>query len=206
MAAKWFVWKLALWVIFVSFSFFSHAQPVTSGLESPNATFVGSEACIDCHKNEVEAWQGSHHDMAMKHADNESVLGDFDNAQVTHQGKVNRFFRKGSEFWVNIEGPDGRFHDYKISYTFAYEPLQQYMVEFEDGRVQLIPYAWDSRTKEEGGQRWFNLYPDTKNTDEFYWTNSGQNWNFMCADCHSTNLKKNYDAKNDQYQNDMVRN
>ncbi|MDN3699285.1 multiheme c-type cytochrome [Vibrio cortegadensis] len=163
------------------------------------ATYVGSEACIDCHSEEVEAWQGSHHDMAMKHATDETVLGDFNDQTVTHDKKPNRFFRKGDEFWVNIEGPDGQFKNYKISYTFAFEPLQQYMVEFEDGRVQLIPFAWDSRTKDEGGQRWFHLYPDTTNTDEFYWTNSGQNWNFMCADCHSTNLEKNYDSASNTY-------
>ncbi|MEZ9517066.1 multiheme c-type cytochrome [Vibrio splendidus] len=169
--------------------------------ESANsqATYVGSEACVDCHSAEVEAWQGSHHDMAMKHATDESVLGDFNDQTVTHKGKPNRFFRKGDDFWVNIEGPNGQYQDYKISYTFAFEPLQQYMVEFEDGRVQLIPFAWDSRTEDEGGQRWFHLYPDTTNTDEFYWTNSGQNWNFMCADCHSTNLEKNYDSASNTY-------
>lgn len=187
--------KRACWTVTVglllSLSSYVSAQP---------ANYVGSEACIDCHADQVEAWQGSHHDMAMKHADQDSVLGDFDNASVDHKGKQNRFFRKGAEYWVNIEGPDGGFHDYKISYTFAFEPLQQYMVEFDDGRVQLIPFAWDSRTKEEGGQRWFHLYPDTTNTDEFYWTNSGQNWNFMCADCHSTNLQKNYDAEQNRYQ------
>lgn len=175
-------------------------KSVSKSTESgSSATYIGSEACVDCHSAEVEAWQGSHHDMAMKHATDDSVLGNFDNQTITHQGKPNRFFRKGDEFWVNIEGPDGQFKDYKISYTFAFEPLQQYMVEFEDGRVQLIPFAWDSRTKSEGGQRWFHLYPDTTNTDEFYWTNSGQNWNFMCADCHSTNLEKNYDMASNTY-------
>ncbi|MEZ8635332.1 tetratricopeptide repeat protein [Vibrio cyclitrophicus] len=172
----------------------SEAAPFSS-----QATYIGSDACVDCHSAEVEAWQGSHHDMAMKHATDESVLGDFNNQTVTHKGKPNRFFRKGGEFWVNIEGLDGQFKDYKISYTFAFEPLQQYMVEFEDGRVQLIPFSWDSREKAQGGQRWFHLYPDTTNTDEFYWTNSGQNWNFMCADCHSTNLEKNYDSASNTY-------
>ncbi|MGR5178111.1 tetratricopeptide repeat protein [Vibrio mediterranei] len=181
---------VTVWLLLV-LSGYAVAQP---------ANYVGSETCIDCHAEQVEAWQGSHHDMAMKHADKASVLGDFGDVSVIHQGKENRFFRKGSEYWVNIEGPDGQFHDYKISYTFAFEPLQQYMVEFDDGRVQLIPFAWDSRTKEQGGQRWFHLYPDTTNTDEFYWTNSGQNWNFMCADCHSTNLQKNYDLENNRYQ------
>ncbi|MEZ8821329.1 tetratricopeptide repeat protein [Vibrio sp. 10N.222.54.A1] len=179
----------------------SVASPVSSDALpiGSKARYVGSEACVDCHSEEVAAWEGSHHDMAMKHATDESVLGDFNDQTFTHDGKPNRFFRKGEEFWVNIEGQDGHFKDYKISYTFAFEPLQQYMVEFEDGRVQLIPFAWDSRTEGEGGQRWFHLYPDTTNTDEFYWTNSGQNWNFMCADCHSTNLEKNYDSASNTY-------
>ena len=101
MAAKWFIRKLALSALFVGFSFLSHAQPVTSGSVNPNATFVGSEACIDCHKNEVAAWQGSHHDMAMKHADKTSVLGDFDDVRVMHEGKENRFFQKG--FYILVD-------------------------------------------------------------------------------------------------------
>lgn len=164
-----------------------------------SADFVGSDTCIDCHKEAVEAWKGSDHEMAMKHADKDSVFGDFNDAIFEFKGKSNRFFKKGDEYWVNIEGPDGKFYDYKISYIFGFEPLQQYMVEFEDGRIQLIPFAWDSRSEKEGGQRWYHLYPEMEKTDEFYWTNTGQNWNFMCADCHSTDVKKNYDAKTDTY-------
>lgn len=212
---QWACWKQALigLAALVSFSLFaqetlSSQEPLVEqqvgtdtpkSIDSSQLTYVGSEACIDCHKKETEAWQGSHHDMAMRHADAESVLGDFDDHTFTFKGKPNRFYRKGEEYWVNIQGPDGEWHDYKISYTFAWEPLQQYMVQFEDGRVQLIPFAWDSRTKQEGGQRWFHLYPDTTPKDEFYWTNTGQNWNFMCADCHSTNLEKNYDATANTY-------
>ncbi|EGQ7938976.1 tetratricopeptide repeat protein [Vibrio vulnificus] len=168
--------------------------------QSSTLTYVGSDACMGCHQNEVEAWRGSHHDMAMKHASDEAVLGDFNDHTFIYEGKSNRFYQKGEEYWVNIEGSDGQWHDYKISYTFGWEPLQQFMVEFSDGRVQLIPFAWDSRAKQLGGQRWFHLYPDTTPTDEFFWTNTGQNWNFMCADCHSTNLEKNYNAQTNTYE------
>ncbi|WP_050909291.1 multiheme c-type cytochrome [Vibrio campbellii] len=196
---QWASWKQALigLAALVSFSLFAQETPQSN--QSSTLTYLGSDACVDCHQKETQAWQGSHHDMAMRHADAQSVLGDFNDHTFTFNGKPNRFYRKGEEYWVNIQGPDDEWHDYKISYTFAWDPLQQYMVEFEDGRVQLIPFAWDSRTKEEGGQRWFHLYPDTTPTDEFYWTNTGQNWNFMCADCHSTNLEKNYDAKANMY-------
>jgi tetratricopeptide (TPR) repeat protein len=46
-----------------------------------------------------------------------------------------------------------------------------------------------------------HLYPKERIDahDELHWTKPSQNWNFMCADCHSTDLKKNYDAKTDKF-------
>ncbi len=169
-----------------------------------NADFVGSQQCIDCHKTQYNAWQGSHHDMAMQHAKPNSVKGDFNDVTFytakDAKEKFVRFYKKENEYWVNLEEHDGQRVDYQIKYTFGIEPLQQYMVEFADGRVQLIPYAWDSRLKAEGGQRWFNLYPDqTEAHQEFYWKNTGQNWNYMCADCHSTNVEKNFDVATNSY-------
>ncbi|QQX78359.1 deca-heme c-type cytochrome [Shewanella sp. KX20019] len=163
------------------------------------AEFVGSFECQQCHQQAFKDWTGSDHDMAMKHANKDSVVANF-NTQFSYQGKQNRFFTKGDEYWVNIEDLNGQFNDFKVSYTFGIEPLQQYMVEFADGRVQLIPFAWDNRPKAEGGQKWFHLYPDNSaKHDDFFWQNVGQNWNFMCADCHSTNVKKNYDFENDRF-------
>jgi len=164
------------------------------------ADFVGTEQCKSCHEQQFSAWKGSDHSMSMNHATDEYVLGNFENASLLFNEQENRFFKKGEQFWVNISGPDGKFNDYQIKYTFAYYPLQQYMVEFDDGRIQLIPFAWDSRKVADGGQRWFHLYPEqTETSDEFYWTNTGQNWNYMCSDCHSTNVKKNFDAKANTY-------
>ena len=186
------IFKRWLTFLFISLSLFTFSLSAKD--------FVGSQTCQNCHQKEFSAWQGSHHDMAMKHADDKSVLADFNNVAFEDAGKINKFYKKEQEFWVNIKGPDGQFDDYQIKYTFGFEPLQQYMVEFDDGRVQLIPFAWDSRPKTEGGQRWFNLYPDfSDNHQEFFWTNTGQNWNYMCADCHSTNVSKNFDVKTNSY-------
>ena len=194
--------ELAQRFVVLCFCFFMSIANGTSINNSDINTdkYVGSSQCRDCHKQQYQAWQGSHHDKAMQHASSGSVLANFNNASITFRGKQNRFFKKEAEFWVNIEGPDGQFHDYKIKYTFGYQPLQQYMVEFDDGRVQLIPFAWDSRSTSAGGQRWFHLYPEfTENHQEFFWTNTGQNWNYMCADCHSTDVKKNFDQKSNSY-------
>src|SRR5207253_22605 len=32
-----------------------------------------------------------------------------------------------------------------------------------------------------------------------HWTKLNQNWNFMCAECHSTGVRKNYDATADRF-------
>ena len=81
------------------------------------AEFVGTKQCVDCHQDQYKAWQGSHHEKSMQHASDGSVLGDFNDVSVEFNGKNNRFFRKSKQYWVNIEGPDGQFHDYQIKYT-----------------------------------------------------------------------------------------
>ncbi|HET6223280.1 MAG TPA: cytochrome c3 family protein, partial [Dongiaceae bacterium] len=167
----------------------------------PTATYVGGETCGQCHAGEATAWRTSHHALAMQHASAETMLGDFNDATVTHGGVTSRFFRQGGKFMVHTDGPDGALHDYAIDFTFGVAPLQQYLVAFPDGRLQALPLAWDTRPKAEGGQRWFHLYPNETIAagDPLHWTGLQQNWNYMCAECHSTNLRRNYDAQAKRY-------
>jgi tetratricopeptide (TPR) repeat protein len=161
------------------------------------AGFVGSEKCKSCHKREYDLWKGSHHDLAMDVASDETMLGDFNDATLEHHGVVSRFYRRDGRFYAHTPGPDGEMGDFELTHTFGWYPLQQYLVPFPGGRYQCLPIAWDVDKK-----RWYHLYPDTPiNPDDWlYWTNAGQNWNGMCAECHSTNLKKNYDVDTDSYQ------
>lgn len=163
---------------------------------------VGSAACIKCHEAEHGDWKGSHHDLAMAAASEDSVLGDFDDAMFEQDGVVTTFFRKDDGYWVRTEGADGQLGEFEITHTFGVKPLQQYLIAGEGGRFQALGVAWDSRAKESGGQRWFSLYPDERLEagDALHWTGRGQNWNFMCAACHSTGLEKGYDAAGDSYE------
>ena len=160
------------------------------------AAYVGSETCAGCHRAEAELWRGSQHRHAMAHATEASVLGDFSNASFEYYGVKSRFFRHDGKFLIETDGPDGKLAVFEIKYTFGIDPLQQYLVEFPDGRLQALSIAWDSRPKEQGGQRWFHLYPneEIEHDDILHWTRLNQNWNFMCAECHSTGVRKNYDA------------
>jgi predicted CXXCH cytochrome family protein len=162
--------------------------------------FVGRAACTSCHAAEAKAWQGSHHDLAMQEAGDATVLGNFKDTEF-RAGVVTRFFRKDGRYIVRTDGPDGKLHDYEVKYTFGIDPLQQYLVEMPGGRLQALPIAWDTRPKAAGGQRWFHLYPNEKidHRDELHWTGRNQNWNSMCAECHSTNVRKGYDAEKRTY-------
>ncbi|MGH8680169.1 MAG: ammonia-forming cytochrome c nitrite reductase subunit c552 [Burkholderiales bacterium] len=167
----------------------------------PPGQYAGSTACRDCHQKEHAAWQGSHHAAAMQEASDKTVLGDFGDAKFAYAGTTSTFFRRDGRFFVSTDGPEGKLADYEIKYTFGITPLQQYLIAFPDGRIQALSVAWDARPKAEGGQRWFHLYPAEKIThaDPLHWTKLQQNWNFMCADCHSTNLRKNYDPAADRF-------
>jgi tetratricopeptide (TPR) repeat protein len=168
--------------------------------EVHEATYVGRATCAECHQAQQERWHGSHHDRAMELATDESVLGDFNNTTFERLGATTRFFRRDGKFFVNTEGPDGQNTDFEIKYTFGVDPLQQYMVEFPKGRVQVLRVSWDTRNK-----RWFEVTPPDATAehlqpdDPLYWTNVAQNWNTTCAECHSTNLQKGYDPKSDTF-------
>src|SRR5271166_2078592 len=165
------------------------------------ATYVGAERCASCHEEETKLWRTSHHAQAMQIASDFTVLGNFNDAHFTKDGVTSSFFKKDAKFHVITEGPDGKPQDFDLPYTFGVAPLQQDLVPFPNGRLQAFVVAWDSRQKEQGGQRWFDLYPDQKlrPSDPLHWTGRNQTWNYMCADCHSTNLRKNYDLAKDSY-------
>src|SRR5271157_4146333 len=171
------------------------ARPVVA------ATYVGEERCAQCHAEQTQAWRTSHHAQAMEAANDSTVLGDFNDTHFANEGETASFFNKDSKFYVRTAGPDGKLQDFELPYTFGVSPLQQYLVPFPNGRMQAYVVAWDSRRKDQDGQRWFHLYPGQKITraDPLHWTGRNLTWNYMCADCHSTNLRKNYDLAKDSY-------
>ena len=180
----------------------SQATPHPVSILPGTDEHVGAAACGQCHQQALSDWQGSHHDLAMQPATQDSVLGDFDNTHFDYAGTRTRFSQENGQFFVQTDGPDGGIDTFRVDYTFGHYPLQQYLIELPGGRLQAFGIAWDSRSKSEGGQRWFHLYPDQtlRAGHPLHWTGRDQNWNFMCAECHSTALSKNYDAGTGHYQ------
>ena len=139
-------------------------------------------------------------------------LAAFADKAFTHEGVTSKFFRKDGRFFVTTDGEDGKLATFEIKYVFGVDPLQQYMVEFPEkkkvrtpqgdevelpgGRIQVLSIAWDTHRG-----RWFHLYPNRKIPagDWLHWTGGGQNWNYMCAECHSTDLRKTFDLATNTY-------
>lgn len=163
---------------------------------SQAVAYVGDRSCAECHAGESRDWQHSHHQRAMQPATADTVLGDFRGATFSQRGVASRFFTRDGRFFVHTEGGDGQPADFEIKYTFGVAPLQQYLVEYPGGRLQSLTVAWDVSRK-----RWFSLYPGERFAadDPLHWTGRYQNWNLMCAECHTTDFTKGYDPAADTY-------
>jgi len=161
----------------------------TSGAE-----YVGRAACVECHAAQAELFAGSDHDRAMEIPDETTVLGDFSGTSHEHFGVTTLFTRRDGKYFVTTDGPDGKLAEFEVAYTFGVHPLQQYLLRMPQGRLQALNVCWDTRPKEQGGQRWFHLFPTEAipSTDVLHWTGPTQNWNHMCAECHSTNVRKGW--------------
>lgn len=198
------VWKktgivsLSIIVIMIPLSLLIHS--IKGIKQDEQAVFVGGKECIGCHKREYDLWKNSNHDNSMDIASDSTVRADFNNTELESNGVKHRFYKKDGKFFVFTKGEGGNMAEYEVKYTFGVKPLQQYLVPFEKGKYQCLPIAWDTEKK-----KWFDMasmvysQEELKTHSYFYWTNQSQNWNGMCAECHSTNLQKNYNPENDSY-------
>ncbi|WP_027184620.1 tetratricopeptide repeat protein [Desulfovibrio inopinatus] len=188
----------AITILLSPFMYMLQSGPMKPLPAQQQAQFVGSEKCKDCHETAYSKWKDSDHHKAMAVANDSTMLGDFNEVRFTdpYNHVTSRFYRKDDKFFVETEGPDGKLGEFEITYTFGVYPLQQYLVPFPGGRLQCLNIAWNVDKKQ-----WYRLPPYTvlNPSDWLHWTNKGQTWNVMCAECHSTNVTKGYNAQTDEY-------
>ena len=173
-----------------------HYKEITQSSTQYIDGYVGDQNCVSCHEKENDLWKGSHHDLAMQVANDSTVLGDFNNVKKVIDGVKYHFYKQNNKFLVKIKEIDGSEKIYQITYAFGLTPLQQYLVDFDKGKKQVLRVTWDSKDN-----KWFHQYAGDKISthDWLHWTKTAQNWNTMCAECHSTNLKKNYFVEKDSF-------
>ncbi|MBY5367366.1 hypothetical protein HFO91_09975 [Rhizobium leguminosarum] len=163
--------------------------------------FVDERTCTSCHADQAAAFSKSHHAKAMALADDETVLGKFDNTTFDHDGVVTTFTRRDGHFFVNTEGADGGQAEFEVKYTFAYEPLQQYLVDIGGGRLQALDIAWDTA---KGQWFWLGDGTPTKPESTYHWTGPFYRWNRTCIDCHSTDPQARFQPQTNEYKSSYV--
>jgi len=166
-----------------------------------HAGFADEPKCGSCHAGQVAAFAKSNHAKAMAVATDETVRGDFNDMQFKHDDVVTNFSRRDSRFFVRTEGPDGKLADFEVKYTFAYEPLQQYLIDIGGGRLQALDIAWDTNKRQ-----WFWLGEGSgaKHGSTYHWTGPFYRWNRTCIDCHSTDPKVNFEPESREYRSTYV--
>lgn len=186
--------QIAALLLFLLFSLPASAQ-------SPDG-YLGSERCTACHTETAADWAGSHHALAWATPSPETVMGDFGSTVFRHDGMTARFMtRADGSFHIEVTERDGSQADYTVHSVAGVEPLQQYLLETEPGRLQSFDVVWDTEKGE-----WFHLYPDQDlpPQDGLHWTGPYKTWNARCAECHATGFQKNYDARSRRYASDQV--
>ncbi|SLN09507.1 Doubled CXXCH motif (Paired_CXXCH_1) [Roseovarius litorisediminis] len=158
--------------------------------------YVGSAQCQECHQDAYESWKVSHHALAWTTPDAANILGDFNQSSFEHLGVMTRFSKGKGIHYIETDGPDGALTKYPVAGVAGIEPLQQYLLETEPGKLQSFDVVWDVEK-----QRWYHLYPEQElyGGNGLHWTGPYKNWNARCAECHATGFEKNYAPANRSY-------
>jgi tetratricopeptide (TPR) repeat protein len=166
------------------------------------AQYGGSASCRSCHAQEYAAWEGSHHGLAEREV--EAVLDRraFDPARSFGHGVgATRVAWATNRAEVTSVGLSGKPETFAVSRVIGVDPLRQFLVPFPNGRFQALEAAYAPRTND-----WFDVYgSEQRRPGEWgHWTGRGMNWNNMCAGCHNTRLRRNYDEATDGYHTTMA--
>ncbi|MEI7821422.1 MAG: tetratricopeptide repeat protein [Verrucomicrobiota bacterium] len=166
------------------------------------ARYAGSQACRECHPAQFEPWAKSNHGNAERLPDKVMDAAAFSPERTFHHGTQDSVATlKDGKPVVKTLGFGGAHERYPITRVIGHDPLRQYLVERPGGRVQTLEVAFDPKRNQ-----WFDVYgdEDRKPGEWGHWTGRGMGWNAMCASCHNTRLRKNYDAASDTYRTTMA--
>lgn len=160
-----------------------------------------TDNCRQCHIQIVDEWRTSQHARSMLPATPDNVLGNFSHVRFFSEDVEAKFYRQSDRYHVRLT-ESGQTSNWTVRYTFGIYPLQQYLIDTGDGKLQALNIAWDSRSVDAGGQRWFRLdaAEHQRPDNPLHWRGVYQNWNGMCADCHSTAFRKGYIPDTDRYE------
>jgi predicted CXXCH cytochrome family protein len=92
-------------------------------------------------------------------------------------------------------GKNGVESEFAAVRAIGVDPLVQYLVRGDRGRLQVGQSAWDPTKRE-----WFDVFADGRGPGEWgHWTGAAMTWNSQCAWCHATGVVKGWTESTDTY-------
>ena len=157
-------------------------------------------SCQECHAKFYTSWSKSFHGLSIQ--------------QYTHDLAINKLtplikdIRIGNNrYTADIRGSEGYVVEkgnwpwdttkYRIENILGGKNVFYFLTLIERGRLQILPLAYDVRTKE-----WFDItangmiHAKDKHPN---WKESHYTFSTACYSCHVSQLSSNYDLKVDRY-------
>lgn len=169
---------------------------------SRDSAFGGSRSCQPCHEDAFANWEHSHHALAERLIQTNLDALAFDPPWKIRHGSQTSFARcTAGRFELVTLGTNNRVEPFPVVRVLGVSPLRQFLVPFPGGRYQMTELAFDPRHPD-----WFDVYgeEDRQPGEWGHWTGRGMTWNQMCAGCHNTGVRKNYDSRTDSYRTALV--
>ncbi len=166
------------------------------------AGYAGSASCQGCHSLEYAKWKDSNHGLAERALRDDLDRAGFDPAKSFNHGTQTSEARiADGKYEMVALGFENKVVAHPIERVIGHDPLRQFLVAGTGGRLHAMEMCFDPRKTE-----WFNVYGDEdRRPGEWgHWTGRGMVWNQMCASCHNTRLRKNYEIETDSYRTTMA--
>ena len=186
-------------------------QNAKSNVQNPEEAHAGSQSCRECHAQEFELWQNSHHAKAERPLDEALDKAAFDPPrEIKHGSQTSRAQYRAGQMELVTAGLDGQKKPHEVERVIGVHPLHQFLVAEPGGRYQVAELAVASPSPQpsppggrgKGEGEWFDVFgkEDRQPGEWGHWTGRGMTWNSMCAGCHNTAVRKNYKQLSDSYE------
>jgi tetratricopeptide (TPR) repeat protein len=181
----------------------SEVEPVIPPEDEIHAQYAGSASCKECHETAYQGWKDSNHGLAERELRmdmDEKVFSP--RRTLGHAGIVSETFLDADGVAkVITRGFKGERKAYRVERVIGHDPLRQFLIPAPGGRLQTCDVSYDPNKDE-----LFDVFgSDTRQPGDWgHWTGQGMNWNAMCAACHNTRLRKNYEPQTNSYHTTMA--
>ena len=160
-------------------------------------TYAGAKSCTPCHAAAAHAWSTSRHSKMIQAATATSVLGDFSRGQVTLRNSPYRLTKRAGAYYITESYLTGKPVERRVDYTLGSRRIQHYLSTLPDGRIVVLPPAWDVLRKD-----WFHNL-DISDPEDAPGVQI-QLWNKSCYGCHVSREQKNYDGAKNTYKTSWI--